>query len=312
MKRAHQVTAVVCLVFAAFVMRQSLAMRLHTPLGPGPGFFPFWLAVIFGGLATVMLVQATLQRSAAGPADLVPTAAGYWHIAAILGALVGAVILMNPLGFRLTSLGFYLFLLTTLSRPQLGGGSAGRRRGQLRRVSRVRELPPDHAPCRAPRDLAASVGSVRDKGGEPPVPDGRVRGRAPAGEPPLRAHRQRHRHAVGVLPGIGPIAGIAILIPLTFKLDATGAIIMLAAIYYGAMYGGTITHPDQRPRRGGLRGHLHRRLRDGQAGPGRRGAGHRRDRLVHRRHRRHPRAGRCWRRRSPGSRSRSGRRSSSR
>ncbi len=47
--------------------------------------------------------------------------------------------------------------------------------------------------------------------------------------------------AVGVLPGIGPIAGIAILLPLTFKLDATGAIIMLSAIYYGAMYGGTIT-----------------------------------------------------------------------
>ncbi len=46
---------------------------------------------------------------------------------------------------------------------------------------------------------------------------------------------------VGVLPGVGPTAGIAVLIPLTFKLDATGAIIMLAAIYYGAMYGGTIT-----------------------------------------------------------------------
>jgi putative tricarboxylic transport membrane protein len=46
---------------------------------------------------------------------------------------------------------------------------------------------------------------------------------------------------IGVLPGIGPAAGTAILIPLTFKLDPTGAIIMLAAIYYGAMYGGTIT-----------------------------------------------------------------------
>src|ERR687896_538442 len=41
--------------------------------------------------------------------------------------------------------------------------------------------------------------------------------------------------------GLGPAAGTAILIPLTFTLDATGAIIMLAAIYYGAMYGGTIT-----------------------------------------------------------------------
>jgi putative tricarboxylic transport membrane protein len=46
---------------------------------------------------------------------------------------------------------------------------------------------------------------------------------------------------VGVMPGLGPSAGLAILLPLTFSLDPTGAIIMLAAVYYGAMYGGTIT-----------------------------------------------------------------------
>jgi putative tricarboxylic transport membrane protein len=46
---------------------------------------------------------------------------------------------------------------------------------------------------------------------------------------------------IGVLPGIGPSAGTAILIPVTFVLEPTPAIIMLAAIYYGAMYGGTIT-----------------------------------------------------------------------
>ena len=46
---------------------------------------------------------------------------------------------------------------------------------------------------------------------------------------------------VGVLPGIGPLAGTAILIPLTFHLDPTGAIIMLGAIFYGTQYGGTIT-----------------------------------------------------------------------
>ena len=46
---------------------------------------------------------------------------------------------------------------------------------------------------------------------------------------------------IGVQPGVGPAAGTAILIPITYKLDATGGIIMLCAIYYGAMYGGTIT-----------------------------------------------------------------------
>jgi len=46
---------------------------------------------------------------------------------------------------------------------------------------------------------------------------------------------------IGVLPGIGPIATIAMLLPLTLNLDATGALIMLAGIYYGAQYGGSTT-----------------------------------------------------------------------
>lgn len=46
---------------------------------------------------------------------------------------------------------------------------------------------------------------------------------------------------IGVLPGIGPAAGTALLIPLTARLDPTGAIIMLTAIFYGTQYGGTIT-----------------------------------------------------------------------
>jgi putative tricarboxylic transport membrane protein len=46
---------------------------------------------------------------------------------------------------------------------------------------------------------------------------------------------------IGVLPGLGPIAGIALLIPATFGLNPTSAIIMLAGIYYGAMYGGSTT-----------------------------------------------------------------------
>jgi putative tricarboxylic transport membrane protein len=46
---------------------------------------------------------------------------------------------------------------------------------------------------------------------------------------------------VGVLPGIGPPSGMAVLLPLTFVLPPAGAIIMLAGIHYGASYGGTIT-----------------------------------------------------------------------
>ena len=47
--------------------------------------------------------------------------------------------------------------------------------------------------------------------------------------------------AVGVLPGLGPVATIAMLLPLTFGLDPVSSLIMLAGIYYGAQYGGSTT-----------------------------------------------------------------------
>src|SRR6186713_3525485 len=46
---------------------------------------------------------------------------------------------------------------------------------------------------------------------------------------------------IGVLPGIGPLATIAMLLPITFNLPPVAALIMLAGIYYGAQYGGSTT-----------------------------------------------------------------------
>ena len=47
--------------------------------------------------------------------------------------------------------------------------------------------------------------------------------------------------AIGVLPGIGTSATVAMLLPLTFQLDPTSSLIMLAGIYYGSQYGGSTT-----------------------------------------------------------------------
>ena len=46
---------------------------------------------------------------------------------------------------------------------------------------------------------------------------------------------------IGVLPGLGPVATIAMLLPTTYALPPTAALIMLAGIYYGAQYGGSTT-----------------------------------------------------------------------
>ena len=46
---------------------------------------------------------------------------------------------------------------------------------------------------------------------------------------------------IGAMPGLGSVNGVAILLPLTFLVPPTGAVIFLAAIYYGAMYGGAVS-----------------------------------------------------------------------
>ena len=46
---------------------------------------------------------------------------------------------------------------------------------------------------------------------------------------------------VGVLPGVGPLAALALLLPITFTMSPVGGMVMLSSIFYGAMYGGSTT-----------------------------------------------------------------------
>ena len=68
-----------------------------------------------------------------------------------------------------------------------------------------------------------------------------LRGRADAAEPDVGLVGVTLGTAVGVLPGVGPAVTVALLLPITTKVDASGALIMFAGIYYGAMYGGSTT-----------------------------------------------------------------------
>lgn len=101
---------------AAFLAQESLKLRYYSSLGPGPGFFPFWLSIFLAILAAAMFLKATFGKAEAIPANFYADRRGYLRIGAIVAAIVGAIVLMEPLGFRLTMLGFYLFLLTILRR----------------------------------------------------------------------------------------------------------------------------------------------------------------------------------------------------
>lgn len=119
MKRWYQIASAAMMLIAALLIWQALNLRYYTPLGPGPGFFPFWLSIVLAILSAVMIWQATFGRPEAIPPGFYPDHRGYFRICAVLGALIGMIILMKALGFVLSMLLFYVFLLRALGHQSL-------------------------------------------------------------------------------------------------------------------------------------------------------------------------------------------------
>ena len=114
MKRSYQITGAVSLLVAVFFVRAALGLHYYTPLGPGPGFFPLWLSILLAILSVAMFWKATFGKPEAMPTDFYANLSGYLRIGAVVASLVGIIVLMEPLGFCLVMLVFYLFVLAVL------------------------------------------------------------------------------------------------------------------------------------------------------------------------------------------------------
>lgn len=114
MRRAWQVASLAFLALSALVVAQSLQLSLRDPLGPGPGFFPFWLGLLSAGLAVVMFFQVSLASGESAPVQLIPDRAAGMRVLRVLAGLVGTAALLGPLGFRLTLFLFLAYLLVAL------------------------------------------------------------------------------------------------------------------------------------------------------------------------------------------------------
>lgn len=114
MRRGWQLAAGVLFIICVIWAWQSVQLSLVDRLGPGPGFFPFWLSLIGAVLSAVVLGQVTLARGEGGGDALVPRGAAAGRIVAILAAVAVAAALMEWLGFRLTMLLFNAALLVAL------------------------------------------------------------------------------------------------------------------------------------------------------------------------------------------------------
>jgi putative tricarboxylic transport membrane protein len=112
--RRGRLIASVCLlgIFLAALVT-SLDYSLTDALGPGPGFFPFWLSVIGAVLTVAILIQDARSRDL-DPSSLLPNRQAILQGGGVLVALTLAAALLEPLGFRLTMLLFIASLLLAL------------------------------------------------------------------------------------------------------------------------------------------------------------------------------------------------------
>ena len=112
MRRGRQVACICLLGIFLAALVTSLDYSLTDALGPGPGFFPFWLSLIGAALTVGILVQ-----DARVPDDTAldwPDRPAALQAAAVLLALVGAAALIEPLGYRPIMLVFIAGLLPAL------------------------------------------------------------------------------------------------------------------------------------------------------------------------------------------------------
>ena len=114
MRRGWQLAAGLLFVICVIWGWQSVQLSLLDRLGPGPGFFPFWLSLIGAVLSAVVFGQVTLTQAVGEGVALIPRGDAAWRVLAIVLALVVVATLMEWLGFRIAMLVFIAGLLIAL------------------------------------------------------------------------------------------------------------------------------------------------------------------------------------------------------
>jgi putative tricarboxylic transport membrane protein len=111
MKKPWQIASLIFVFLSLFVLIHSFSYSYKDRLGPGPGFFPFWMSLITGILSLALFLQTTFAKSEKEEKkSFFPNREGGIRIALILVSLAMVVVFLNPLGFRISLLLFLLFL----------------------------------------------------------------------------------------------------------------------------------------------------------------------------------------------------------
>jgi putative tricarboxylic transport membrane protein len=113
-KRPDLVAGAFFLALAIWTAFESTQLQYYTSIGPGPGFFPFWIALALGAFSVSLIWQGMRAEAGPLPAGFWPDRKGRLQFGAIVLALTASTAVIELAGFRLTMLVFYLFLLPAL------------------------------------------------------------------------------------------------------------------------------------------------------------------------------------------------------
>jgi putative tricarboxylic transport membrane protein len=120
MHRKQQIAALCFLAFSSYLMWDSWNnMEYYTPLGPGAGFFPFWLGALLGGLGIIWLVQVSRRTGNTEGGPSLPPRDGIIRILSIVLSVAAVSALMDLLGFQLAMFLFMVFMLMILGRQTI-------------------------------------------------------------------------------------------------------------------------------------------------------------------------------------------------
>ncbi len=107
-------------VYIAWVARTTLRYwMVGATVGPGPGFFPFWVAILLAGLTLYWIIQITIRPGEATPEGFVPTREGGIKILFVFADMVLFVATANLFGFPVAMFIFLMVMLLALGRRDL-------------------------------------------------------------------------------------------------------------------------------------------------------------------------------------------------
>ena len=118
MKRINQLFGCMLLtffLFMAYTSRTTLDYWTTIPVvGPGPGFFPFWISLILAGLTIYWMIQITIRTGEKTAQNFIPSRRGAMLVLVVLLNMVVCTLILDYTGFRFAMFVFLLAMMLTL------------------------------------------------------------------------------------------------------------------------------------------------------------------------------------------------------